>query len=334
MSAIRIAIVGCGAVTKLSHLPALIGNDNYKLTCLIDLNEDEVFELASLHEVNSSTDYMQVLDQFDLAVVATPPSTHYQIVIDLLNAGKHVLEEKPVTTNFLQAEKMIALAKAEQRMLAVSLVRRFDLSFRFLKDLLDSKILGKIVSFDLEEGGVFNWPVQTEKFFNVEFIGGGVLMDHGAHILDACLWWFGEVNKLDYKDDSFGGVEADCNLQLEFESGVSGSITLSRLRNLKNRLFIQGEAASLSLNFANGELKLYPEAGSMNLVGTVESSSNEIVSTVDLFKIQYQSIYDGLKSIDNSGPKMVTAKDCLSAISLVEKCYINRKPYDGEAWSE
>jgi hypothetical protein len=89
--------------------------------------------------------------------------------------------------------------------------------------LLESGALGKIESFDFREGAVFNWPATTNSFWRRETAGGGVLADQGAHVLDLLLWWLGDFTSLTYVDDSQGGVEADCRLELSMKSGARES---------------------------------------------------------------------------------------------------------------
>ena len=88
---------------------------------------------------------------------------------------------------------------------------------------MESGILGRIESFDFREGTIFDWPATTNSFWRREAAGGGVFADLGAHVLDLLLWWLGDFTSVTYADDSQGGVEADCRLELTMKSGEKAS---------------------------------------------------------------------------------------------------------------
>ena len=203
MSTLRVAFIGCGAVVERSHLPVLARFSDIQATVLIDFNQAQRSKLADEYSIEFHSDSIdQHYDDFDLAVIATPSASHYALARSLLEKGKHVLVEKPLALHFQQADELVALAKQQARVLSVGLVRRYSSHFRLFKSLMDAKMVGELESFKVEEGGVFNWPVQGAGFFDHQVSGGGVLMDHGAHLLDACLWWFGDYQAFEYRDDA------------------------------------------------------------------------------------------------------------------------------------
>ncbi|NND00372.1 MAG: Gfo/Idh/MocA family oxidoreductase [Gammaproteobacteria bacterium] len=341
MIAKRIAYIGCGAVVERSHLPALALSEGFEATLLVDTDRSRLQELQSRYpSVSTTDDYRSSLDKFDIAVVATPAVSHFKIGMELLKAGKHVLMEKPLAVNAGQANSLCELANRKNLLLAVSLVRRYLPHFKLFRSLLQSSIVGELERFEIEEGGIFNWPVQSIGFFDSKRFGGGVLMDHGAHLLDICLWWFGDYTALEYSDDNQGGVEADCRLDLKMQSGLHGSIIMSRLRNLNNNIRVVGKQGSLSMNLATGEITLAPESASLSLVGTpvevmstgAHSGANLSLSTVDLFKIQYAALRGAIDGVQDDAGKLVQAEDCLASIALIEQCYANRQPLPRPVW--
>ena len=121
-----------------------------------------------------------------------------------------------------------------------------DTSNAFLKKALDSGILGDITSFDFQEGSVYDWPVASDFMFR-KAAGGGVLADTGAHVLDTLLWRVGDWQSVVYRDDSQGGVEADCLLELQMDSGATGTVQMSRSRALRNTYIIRGDRGHLEI---------------------------------------------------------------------------------------
>ena len=97
MTEIRIGIVGCGAVTSKSHLPALEGIKGVKVTALADPQISRTQEIASRFGVpKAAADYREIMDDVDALILALPHHLHAPIGSDVLKAGKHVLMEKPL----------------------------------------------------------------------------------------------------------------------------------------------------------------------------------------------------------------------------------------------
>src|SRR5205823_10076612 len=110
--------------------------------------------------------------------------------------------------------------------------RRFFPTTRLVADLLARGLCGRPQRFAAEEGYVFAWEPQSDYWLDRARAGGGVLADLGPHVLDLVRTWLGgELAVRAYRDDSLGGVEADCVLGLE--APVPGPIELSRTRALR-----------------------------------------------------------------------------------------------------
>ena len=114
-------------------------------------------------------------------------------------------------------------------------------------------MVGRPLSFQAEEGCVFASPVASPAMFSKEMGGGGVLLDTGPHMLDNLLWWFGDYESVSYWDDCFGGVEADCLLDLKFKSGLQGTVKYSRLRNLSNSVKVDCERGVVEVPVGQSE---------------------------------------------------------------------------------
>lgn len=331
MSALRVAFIGCGAVVERSHLPTLLRFSDIVPTVLVDFSEHQRRKLADEYSIDIHGDSIdEYYEYFDVAVIATPSASHYSLAKTLLEHGKHVLVEKPLALECQQAEELVALANQAKRVLSVGLVRRYSPHFMLFKSLMDAQIVGDIDVFNVEEGGTFNWPVQGAGFFDHQVSGGGVLMDHGAHLLDACLWWFGDYETFEYSDDAHGGVEAECNITLKMQNGAQGSISMSRLRGLKNSVYVKGEKGEITMNLANGHIDLLLNNCSDALSGEAVSDDRIApTTTLDLFEHQYKLLQAQIISADGDnvivpGSDLVSGQDCLPSIRLIEACYENR----------
>lgn len=323
---VRIAIIGCGAVTEFGHLPAAM-SEKIHVTALVDRNRPRAQALAARYNVpHVAEDYRMVAGEFDAAIVALPHYLHAPVSIDLLKQGIHVLVEKPMALAAAECDAMLNAAEQGRVVLAVGLMRRFQWSARLAKSILDSGLLGAIESFDIREGFVYSWPVASDFFFRKDAAGGGVLIDTGSHTLDTLLWWLGDVVGFDYFDDNYGGVEADCELRLVMANGARGTVELSRTRALRNTAIIRGQRATLEVHLHTNEVALRVNGAKYLMEGNVVPEVREAKraqSYVDLMAAQladWVSAFAGGNLIGASGV------EGRCSIALIEACYAERRP--------
>lgn len=135
----KIGIIGIGKWGK-NHLRSLSDIDcNLVGISDVDIKKKK---LAEEFGVKFFQDYKQLLDEVDAVTVTAPTDTHYQIVIDCLNTGKHVLIEKPIATTSEQSEELVSLAKSKNLILSVGYLFRFNNAIKRVKELL--KEIGEI----------------------------------------------------------------------------------------------------------------------------------------------------------------------------------------------
>lgn len=319
-------MIGCGAVAERGHLPAIAKSDSCTISILVDPNRERTEEIAAKFEVeNTSVEYDDVAEVADAAILALPHNLHAQTAKFLLERGVHVLVEKPMATSLAECQEMITAAEKNDRILAVGHMKRFLHNAVLAKWIVESDMLGPIRHFDLQEGNVYNWPVQSAFFFKKETAGGGVLFDAGAHVIDLMLWWFGNVKSLKYRDDSFGGVEADCHLSVEMESGTHGAVELSRTRNLRNTAVIQGERATLEVDLRKNWAVIHSPDGTVGLNGT-GAHPDTLEGTSQGFEHLFDAqIEDFADSIRESRSPTVTGGDAARTVELIERCYRERQ---------
>jgi predicted dehydrogenase len=325
---IQLALIGCGAVTKLRHLPALAGRGDCQVIALVDANHDRAQELASQFAVpRVLSDYRETLRAgIDAAVIALPNHLHAPVSIDFLKAGVHVLVEKPMARTVAECDAMLGASEAGRAVLAVGLMRRFMQSAQFAKRAIESGLLGRIHSFDIRDGFVFTWPLASDFFFRRDSAGGGVLIDTGVHTLDQLLWWLGDVQSFDYHDDNFGGVETDCEIFLELESGVQGRVELSRTRNLRNTAIIRGERAELEVGLVRNFAALRLTDAPAQIVGqgaSLTEPPKPQSSQVEIIAAEYDDFFEAIRT---GRQPTVSGLEGKKSVTLIEACYRERQP--------
>ena len=145
---IRVGLVGCGNAGRGIHMALLTQHkDRYRVTCCADVVAASAAALAKDFGIPhvASVDQLVTSPDVELVVVVTrPPSTHRDIALQALRAGKHVVVEKPMADNDAQCAEMCEAAAAAGRLLAVHHNRRWDIDYLTVRHLIESGALGKV----------------------------------------------------------------------------------------------------------------------------------------------------------------------------------------------
>lgn len=326
-SDLRIGIIGCGAVTQKFHLPAL-RDLNVQPALLVDSHLERATALSAEYGgCDVAGDYRAVLDKLDAAIVALPHALHAEVCVTLLERGIHVLVEKPMALTTEECDRMIGAAAGTGAVLAVGLMRRFLWSAQYVKTVIDQDLLGEIESFDVRHGYVFDWPAVSDSFFRRDTAGGGVLMDLGVHDLDRLTWWLGALEVLEYRDDAFGGVEADCEIRLRTASGVEGVVELSRSRTLRNTAVLRGRRATLEVSLDENRVGLEcAGAPALRLDGSARPTSPGAAPAQPHHVLVAQQFQDWIAAISSGRPPLVSGAEGRRSVVLVRRCYAQRQP--------
>ena len=192
MSKLKIGIIGCGGIANAKHLPAQKSNPDAKLVAFCDIMEERAQKAAKEYGGKSAkvfTDYRELLkeDELDAVLVCTPNCSHCEITVASLNAGKHVLCEKPMATSYEEARQMIEARDRAGKVLTIGYQNRYRPDILYLKNLADEDYFGEIYYAEanaLRRRGVPTWGV----FIDEAKQGGGPLIDIGTHALDLTLF--------------------------------------------------------------------------------------------------------------------------------------------------
>jgi len=321
---IKIALIGCGAVVERYHLPAL-KKLGIKPAVIVDTDEQRVGPIARRLGAKFVTDFKTAMKEFDAAIVSVPQTLHAPICLELLGNGKHVLIEKPMSTTRSGCEELISAAEETGLKTAVGLFRRYLKGAQWIKAFLQSGGLGNITSFDFREGFIYAWPVTTDSFWRKEKSGGGVLMDTGAHTMDLLAWWLDDVTITEYKDDSYGGVEADCLINISLDSGGEGVVELSRTRKLRGSAIIKGTKGFIEVNLTNNVISGDPPKLLEYDYNGIRASKISPQSHDKLFVSQLK---DWLQAINEDAEPFVSGREGVRSVSLIEQCYRIRKKWE------
>ena len=189
---IRVGIIGCGGIANGKHMRSLAKVADCEMVAFCDIIPERAEKaLADFGAPGAKayTDYKELLKDptIDVVHVCTPNRSHSFITVDALEAGKHVMCEKPMAINSAEAKKMLDAAKRTGKKLSIGYQTRFRDDSQYLKQEVEDGTFGDIYyarAISLRRRAVPTWGV----FLNEYEQGGGPLIDIGTHALDLTLW--------------------------------------------------------------------------------------------------------------------------------------------------
>jgi predicted dehydrogenase len=269
--AIGVAVVGTGFGEKI-HIPGFQEHPRTQLVTVYNRDLDKAKALASTHNIPHVCDRLEdALALPDVAAVSisTPPFLHYEMAKTALQAGKHLLLEKPTTLSAVEARELYQLAAAKGVVAMMDFEFRFVPAWQLLAEYLAEGYVGQkrlvkidwLVSSRADAQRPWNWYAQKDK-------GGGALGAVGSHAFDYISWLFGSVRRLcaqlstaipERPDPKDGGrlkpVDADdtCLLMLELADGTPCQLCISSVTYQGRGHFVEvyGDRGTLILGSDN-----------------------------------------------------------------------------------
>lgn len=189
---VKIGIIGCGGIANGKHMPSLKKIKNVQMVAFCDIIEERAVKAAEEYGVEGAkvyTDYKELLKDREIEVVhvCTPNRSHAFISIDAMEAGKHVMCEKPMAKTYKEAKEMLDASERTGMKLTIGYQSRWRADSLYLKKMCEDGELGEIYygkAIALRRRAVPTWGV----FLNEYEQGGGPLIDIGTHALDLTLW--------------------------------------------------------------------------------------------------------------------------------------------------
>ncbi len=192
---LKVGIIGCGGIANGKHMPGLAKLPNVEVVAFCDIIPSRAEEAALTFggkDARVYEDYRQLLteESLDTVHVCTPNSSHAEITVASLEAGCHVMCEKPMAKTAAEAHEMVAAAERTGNKLTIGYQSRFRSDSEYLKQACERGDLGEIYlakAKAIRRRAVPTWGV----FLDEEKQGGGPLIDIGTHALDLTLWMMG-----------------------------------------------------------------------------------------------------------------------------------------------
>ncbi|NLG06949.1 Gfo/Idh/MocA family oxidoreductase, partial [Candidatus Peribacteria bacterium] len=192
---IRIGIIGLGRIAPQHFDVAIRGNNEFELVAVCDIQQDKLERIASEQQVTAYSDYQQLINDpnVDVVTICTPNHLHLPMAKEVAAAGKHCILEKPVTQTLQETTELIELFHSAHCMLFPVLQVRFSPTVKTLKDLMDTRGLGTLVSAAM----VIRWT-RPQKYYDESkwrgshALDGGSLLSQAIHYLDIMQYVLGK----------------------------------------------------------------------------------------------------------------------------------------------
>jgi predicted dehydrogenase len=214
----RIAIVGCGLIGGKRAAAAAAAAHEIVVVCDRDIARAE--QLAQRTGARAVSDWREAITpNVDAVVVATTHDQLAGISLGAVEAGHHVLVEKPAGRNLAEIQPIADAAAARKRVVKVGFNHRFHPAFLKAREIVDSGALGPLMFIRARYGHGGRRGMETEWRCQPELSGGGELIDQGSHLIDLSRWFLGDLT-LDYAavPTLFWDMPADDNCFLALRS--------------------------------------------------------------------------------------------------------------------
>lgn len=332
----KVALLGYGLAGSTFHAPFISTTPGLELAVAVTGDDERRRQALREHPgvtvVGTADEVWERAAELDLAVIATPNSSHVPLGLSALEAGLGVVVDKPLALNAAEGSRLVDAAAERGLMLTVFQNRRWDGDFLTLSTLLEANELGRAHRF---ESRFERWRPQVGNGWRERIPaeeGGGLLLDLGSHLVDQAVQLFGPVRGLYAEVDARreGAVaDDDVFLALDHESGVRSELWASalaadpgpRFRVLGNRAaFVKHGLDPQEGALRSGRLPTDPGFGDEprerwgRLV--IDGEEREVPTEPG----SYVSFYEGVAaSVDSGAPPPVDPRDAVAVLEILDE---------------
>jgi scyllo-inositol 2-dehydrogenase (NADP+) len=183
-------IAAFGMSGKVFHAPLLTNHEGFQLKTIVERSKNEASSFYPDVEIVKEFNQLLKDDDIELVIINTPDHTHYDLALEAIQAGKHVIVEKPFTQTLGQAYALIEAAKQKGVMLSVFQNRRWDGDFLTVQQVIKNNLLGKLVEFESHFDRFRNF-IQAGSWKEKVTLVTGTLYNLGSHLIDQAVVLFG-----------------------------------------------------------------------------------------------------------------------------------------------
>ena len=296
---VTVSVIGCG-VWGRNHTRVLSELPSANLKSVVDIDKNSVRTLAQRYHIQNCTDPDRAFNdpEIDAVTICTPTVTHADLALRAIQAGKHVLVEKPMTNNIHEAKTLIKAAKKNGVHLSVGFVERFNPAVREAMRIIDQGTIGRVILAHTRR--VSRWPVRIGDV--------GVIKDLAIHDVDI-------VNKL-FEAEAATVYSTAGNIQHSFEdyANIIMSFPSKRAAFIETNWLTPRKVRTLTITGTEGIINVEY----INQTLTIENdrqTTQPMIQTAEPLRLELESF---INSIINDTQPEVTGEDGLRALKVCE----------------
>lgn len=319
------AVVGIGDISAL-HLAAIDAHPGIDLVGVCDTNLERAEQAGRAHGVPSFTDHRDLLEAVspDVIHITTPHSQHVPVALDALDAGSHVLTEKPIGQTVAAGRRLVARAATGDQKVGVVFQNRYNPSSVAIREVLASGTLGPIVG-----ARAAVWWSRPAGYYRAapwrgqwESAGGGVLINQAIHTLDLLLWLLGQPVAVSGRAATLAladviEVEDTASIVIDHASGVRSTFFATNTHHTNADVELEITGRDGILTFGSGQVRMTDSSGS-RLIATDEQASGERSYWGKSHALLIDDFYARLGDPE---PFWITPADGLAALQVLRQVY-------------
>lgn len=336
MTKIKFAVIGCGHIGK-RHAEMVRRNDECELVAMCDIRDKSELAMDAFDDIVFYNDYVAMLTketEVDVVCICTPNGLHAEQSIKAIEAGKHVVCEKPMGLSKANCENVIYKALRENKQVFCVMQNRYSPPSEWIKEVIDKKLLGEIYMVQLN----CYWN-RDDRYYKAggwkgtPDLDGGTLYTQFSHFIDIMYWLFGDIKDIqgkfaDFNHKNSTAFEDSGFVSFNFTNGGMGSLNYSTSvfgANLESSMTIVGEKGSVKIggqymnevehcNIKDYEMPVLAEANPANDYGPYKGSAANHNYVIE-------NVVDTLK---NRSTATTNALEGLKVVDIIERIYAER----------
>lgn len=332
MTKIKFGVIGCGHIGK-RHAEMITRNSDCELVALSDIKQKEELGIEAYSSAAFFNDYKEMIEKSDADVicVCTPNGLHAEQSSAALDAGKHVVCEKPMGLSKANCENVIYKALRKHKQFFCVMQNRYSPPSEWIKDIIEKDVLGEI--FMVQLNCYWNRDSRYYKaggWKGTENLDGGTLFTQFSHFIDIMYWLFGDITDIKGKFADFNHADStdfeDSGfVSFKFTNGGMGSLNYSTAvygANLESSMTIIAEKGSVKIggqymneveycNIEGYEMPELPEANPANDYGPYKGSAAN-------HNYIFENVVETLK---NKSEATTNALEGLKVVDIIERIY-------------
>jgi len=329
----RTGIIGLGRIGWNYHAKEISCHSEYDLIAVSDQDKDKLAEARKKYNCSCFDNHRQMIKEsnLDVVVIASPTHTHFQMAMNLLEAGIHVIIEKPMAMNYQEAFKIFELAEKNNCLITVFQPRRLAAYFQQILTIIEKNVIGDIFWVQLAH---FDY-CRRNDWQSLSKYGGGMLRNYGSHFIDQLLQLIGYdiINTYCYANKyiSLGDADDIVKIVLQTETNKLGEITINQASLIKPyELYIWGNKGSIK--YSDGQITIeYFDTIDSEIVLEDTLNRNDriypkdnIKSNLEIINVdskQEKNVYTNFADAINQKDKLIVpVKQTLEVVKTIDNC--------------